>query len=126
MNGREYIENCLATDIPDYRRLEERLEAMDLRILHAMLGIATEAGELTDAVKKHLMYGKPLDNVNLEEEAGDLMWYISLLLEALSVDYEYIWKQNIAKLKARFPEKFTEHAALHRNLNKERSILEED
>jgi hypothetical protein len=37
---------------------------------------------------------------------------------------EDILDTNIAKLEARYPEKFTEEAALNRNLEAEREILE--
>lgn len=42
---------------------------------HAASGIATEALELLDAVKAHVVYGKPLDIDNVREEAGDLEFY---------------------------------------------------
>jgi hypothetical protein len=37
---------------------------------------------------------------------------------------EELLQTNIDKLKARYPEKFTENDALNRDLNKERNILE--
>src|SRR5437764_1204166 len=49
-------------------------------LLHAILGISGEAGELVDAFKKELIYGKTLDIENLKEEAGDILWYMALLL----------------------------------------------
>lgn len=125
MKSNEYIENCKRTDVQDYQMVHSRLENMDIQILHAMLGINTEAGEITDAIKKYLIYGKPLDDTNLIEEAGDLMWYISLLLRSLNISYENVWQRNIDKLKVRFPEKFTEEKALNRDLNKEREVLVE-
>lgn len=39
-------------------------------------------------------------------------------------DITKIWDTNIAKLQARYPEKFTEEDALNRDLAKERQILE--
>jgi hypothetical protein len=45
-----------------------------LRLLHASLGLASEAGELIDAVRLR----GPLDRTNLIEEVGDLLWYAAL------------------------------------------------
>ena len=93
-------------------------------LLHATIGISTEAGELLDAVKKHLFYGKPLDVVNLQEELGDLYWYMSVLCEWLGCTHEELMERNIDKLKVRYPEKFTSEAATNRNLEDERKVLE--
>lgn len=94
--------------------------------LHMVLGIVTEAGELADAYKKTLAYGKKLDYVNAQEEIGDLMWYICNYCTFLGFDLEKILETNVKKLTARYPDKFTEDKAVNRDLEKERSILEEN
>jgi NTP pyrophosphatase (non-canonical NTP hydrolase) len=122
-----YIKNAIKTDLPDYAPVCERLQdKKTVRILHAAMGLTTEAGEVMDALKKHLMYGKPLDTVNLKEEVADSMWYMAILADTLGFEFEEVMKTNIAKLKARYGEKFTEEAALNRNLDGERKILEGD
>lgn len=93
-------------------------------ILHGALGIVTEAGEIADAVKKSIFYGKPFDLVNLQEEIGDCFWYLAILAKEAGLSFEAIMEQNIAKLKARYPDKFTEHHALNRDLEHERNVLE--
>jgi len=40
------------------------------------------------------------------------------------LNLEKIIETNVKKLESRYPEKFTEHNAIHRNLNKERKVLE--
>jgi NTP pyrophosphatase (non-canonical NTP hydrolase) len=125
MNSNDYIKNAIKTDLTDYQPVVDRLsDKKTVRILHAAMGLSTEAGELLDAVKKHLMYGKPLDIVNLKEEAADCFWYIAILADTLGFSFEEIQERNIAKLKTRFGDKFTEHAANNRDLQKEREILE--
>lgn len=96
----------------------------DMNLLHAAMGIGTEAGELLDAFKRKIFYGKELDVVNVKEEIGDIMWYIAILLRELDLDFEDILQLNIDKLRARFPQKFTETHALNRDLGAERKILE--
>lgn len=94
-------------------------------IIHAIVGISTEAGELLDALKKTMFYGKNLDKVNLDEEIGDVLWYIAIYLNARGKSFEQVFDQNIAKLRTRYPEKFTESHALHRDVNAERATLEQ-
>lgn len=94
------------------------------RIEHAIIGLASEIGELADAMKKAKFYGKTFDVVNFLEELGDLTWYIAIALDETDSCWEEIWEKNIAKLKARYPEKYTDENALCRNLEIERKILE--
>lgn len=94
------------------------------RLLHAFLGLATELGEAADQLKKHLIYGKPLDEVNLVEEHGDFSWYSNLMIDAVGSTWEDSWAKNIAKLKVRFPDKFTQAQAVDRDLDAERAVLE--
>lgn len=93
-------------------------------LLHMALGMQTEAAEISDVFKKKLAYNKDIDWVNVKEEIGDLMWYIMNLCTFNDFDLEEILQTNIDKLKARFPDKFTEEKALNRNLQVERKILE--
>jgi NTP pyrophosphatase (non-canonical NTP hydrolase) len=106
--------------------IERLMVVKTIRILHAAMGLCTESGELMDAVKKHLLYGKDIDYINLQEEAGDMFWYAALLADAVGFTFEDTFDKNIAKLRARYPNKFTEHDALNRNLEIERQILEGD
>lgn len=92
--------------------------------LHMVMGISTEAGELLDAYKKHFAYGKELDVVNVGEEIADIMWYVSNLCRIKGINLEEMLQRNIDKLKARYPDKFSQEKALNRNLDKERDILE--
>lgn len=125
MTPEEFMVAARLTDIPDYDIVRNRFNAPGIaEIFHAVAGICTEAGEMMDALKKYLIYGKPLDMVNLIEESGDMEWYNSLLIESIGTDYEKIFKTNIEKLRKRYPNKFTEHDALNRDLEGERGILE--
>lgn len=93
-------------------------------LLHAAMGLCTESGELMDVLKKHRYYGKPIDWVNVVEEIGDTAWYLALACRAAGTTLEEVCMKNIAKLRARYPEKFTQEAALNRNVESERAILE--
>lgn len=95
----------------------------DIDVVHAILGKATEAGELLEALKLGIE-GKALDRTNLMEELGDGQWYDAILANALGFTFEEVQKINIEKLRARFPDKFTEFDANNRNLDDERKVLD--
>ena len=94
-----------------------------INLLHGIIGLATEAGELLEALLLSLN-GQEIDVVNISEEVGDIQWYAAAILKAIGSDFETVQRTNIAKLRARFPNKFTEYDANNRNLDIERAILE--
>jgi NTP pyrophosphatase (non-canonical NTP hydrolase) len=126
MSPAEYIEKCKRTEVPEYQFaiLKSPSHWVPPRIEHAVMGMVTEAAECMDAIKKTKIYGKPFDKVNMIEEAGDTLYYISILLDELGVSYEEVMAKNIAKLAKRYPEKFTEELALSRDVDAERKVLE--
>jgi len=94
-----------------------------LRLMHAMMGIQTESGELTDQFKRHIFYLQPLDETNLVEELGDLMWYIGLACNVLGVKLRDVQIANVRKLQKRYPHKFTVENAVNRNKEEEIAAL---
>lgn len=124
MNMTQYLQESKVTDLPNIDPAFVRIDRDMTRILHGAIGAVTESGELIDALKKSIYYGKPLDKVNLVEEVGDVMWYLALILRELDMTFEDAAQININKLRARFGEKFSEFDAQNRDLTKERSILE--
>lgn len=126
MNSKNYIQDAIKTESRNFESMNERLNDDGLkRLLHAGIGISTEAGEFLDALKKHIFYGKELDKVNLAEEMGDLFWYMAIVADELGFEFEEVMEKNITKLKARYGDKFSEEKAENRDLDKEREILEE-
>lgn len=97
---------------------------VNLRLLHAAIGMFTESGEMLDALYKQIETGS-LDFVNFGEEIGDIDWYKALAHSEIGIPEEHIRGTIIKKLAKRFPEKFTSEAALNRDLDAERQILEE-
>lgn len=72
-------------------------------MIHMAVGVSGEAGELLDAVKKHVIYGKELDLENVIEEMGDIEFYLSVLRSLLAVSREEVIKHNMDKLSKRYP-----------------------
>lgn len=126
MESTEYIKNVLKTESNNFSAIIKRFSDEEvIRGLHASMGLVTESAELLDVFKKFLMYGKHIDWVNIEEEAGDFFWYLGLLADIMGREnFDAILDKNIAKLKARYGDKFSSDAAITRNLEAERAILE--
>lgn len=120
---KDYIQQAIQTEAPVTEDLKKRLSDIP-RLIHGAVGLATESGELLDALKKFVFYGKPLDRTNLIEEMGDAFWYIAILCDVLGTTFEEVQQININKLRARYPNKFVEYDALNRDLENERRILE--
>ena len=165
------------------------------KALHCGIGLITEVGEIADAHKREIFYGKEIDKVNTLEEVGDLLWYVALGCNAImfnmdeaeaipvedkyleppvdytiasiakyasyisttasfgseeklyenymaydlvrvlhfirvycaktGIDYDKAKDVNIAKLKARYPDGFSEDKALNRDTEAERIVLEQ-
>jgi NTP pyrophosphatase (non-canonical NTP hydrolase) len=67
-----------------------------------IMGVSGETGELLDAIKKHVIYRKPLDMPNIIEELGDIEFYMEGLRQQLGVTREQCLQHNIAKLTKRY------------------------
>lgn len=94
------------------------------KLLHAAIGIATESAELLEAVYASKWGGQKFDEVNCKEEIGDLYWYQSILFRDFNFDQSDVLQINADKLDKRYGAKFTEAAAINRDLQAEREILE--
>lgn len=86
----------------------ETYSGVNIHVLHAILGIYTEAVELVELLYRSLANGEPIDETKLVNEAGDVQWYQALLYNTLGTDFDTVGAGNIAKLKARFPDKFND------------------
>jgi NTP pyrophosphatase (non-canonical NTP hydrolase) len=71
------------------------------------LGLTGEAGEVADAIKKHLFHGRELDRDHIAKELGDVLWYLSMLANTLGFEFAELAEKNVAKLKARYPDGFS-------------------
>lgn len=71
------------------------------------LGLAGEAGEVADLVKKAVFHQQGLDKEKIKRELGDVLWYIAAVCSGLQISLEEVAELNIEKLKARFPEGYS-------------------
>jgi NTP pyrophosphatase (non-canonical NTP hydrolase) len=101
----------------------EPAQLRQIRLNHGVLGLMGEVGELAAALERWVYYGKELDEDNVAEEMGDCLWYLAELCNALGVSMGRVMEANIAKLRARYPEKYTDEAASNRDLEAEKKAM---
>ena len=106
MDGREYQVLAARTDKPNKKQ-------KDL-VTNAALGISGEAGEVADHIKKYAFQGHMLSRESVAEELGDILWYVAQMCRGIGWDMNMVMEKNINKLKARYPDGFTEHASINR------------
>jgi len=104
---------------PDYQASSDRLTELvkqknGMRLLHGLLGMIDEVGEIAKAIKARIYYGKTLDIDNLVEETGDLAWFLAEFSSGLGKELSEILEANQAKLRRRYPDGFSERSAIAR------------
>lgn len=123
----QIVLDAIRTEESDPRPAMERLQdPRTVRLLHVAMGLATEAGEFVDILKKHIFYGKPIDAAHAVEELGDISWYQRCGVDALETTFAEMLRRNTAKLMVRYPEKYSDVRAENRDLTAERNALESE
>jgi len=93
----EYQKRALTTAI------SSESEFADL--LHWVLGINGESGEIAEKVKKIIRDkgGKvsQADKQELAREVGDVLWYLAVFSHHLGISFDKIAQENLAKLQSR-------------------------
>lgn len=127
-----------AEDLPNFFGLYQDsdepivLNEMQIQLFHAILGIATEAGELVEAFIEGLSevqtgnksVEQAFDNINMREELGDVQWYVALGLNAINSGLSECMTINDNKLEKRYGPAFSSDRANERDLSAERQELE--
>lgn len=83
-------------------QVRSEMTADGAHMIHMVLGIAGEAGELVDAVKKAAIYKQEVDIQNVIEELGDLEFYMEGLRQGLGITRAETISGNIRKLAKRY------------------------
>lgn len=109
--------------------------AGNMMLIDVGLRMSIEAARLLDLMKREQFYNAqaPIDDYIDKREVyqpgvrtllGRIGGLILIGCEAIQVPVEEVRATNIAKLRKRYPEKFTEEDAVNRNLAEERKVLE--
>lgn len=112
MDEKQMHKDIVAALIKDGSEILAELTPEKCHIAHMGMGVAGEAGELLDAVKKHVMYNSDIDLENVIEEMGDVEFFLEGLRVALGITREETLLYNIEKLGKRYGDgRFTNEAA---------------
>lgn len=84
--------------------------------LNWALGIAGEAGEYCELIKKHVFHSKPMNPEDAKKELGDVLYYVAMAAANLGMSLEDVAVANVEKLNSRYPEGFKEGGGI-RELN---------
>ena len=94
-------------DLNDYQKIAMKFRGFGVakEIPYAALGLAGEAGEVADKVKKVLRDNSgifdDLRKIEIAKEIGDVLWYCALLSNNIGYDLDFIAKMNLVKLEDR-------------------------
>ncbi len=89
----------------EFDLFESSVDLKSPGFLEKVLGIAGEAGEVTDKVKKIIRdkggYASEEDRMEIAKELGDVLWYVANVARYMGVSLSDIAEGNIEKLASR-------------------------
>ena len=67
------------------------------------IGLAGEAGEVAEHIKKGVFHQHGIDREKLAKELGDVLWYAAALCTKSGLDMGEVMQANVDKLRKRYP-----------------------
>jgi NTP pyrophosphatase (non-canonical NTP hydrolase) len=80
------------------------------RLLDAASGLSEEAGEVLGLVRKRAFQQRSVDEAQLTEELGDVLWCLAVTAHELGISLSCVAVANQAKLARRHPDGFSAKA----------------
>lgn len=104
MEATTYQEGVAATFRKEHRPLDER----ELGIVHAMMGLMGELGEVAEHVKKRIFMDRQefMNQPEMKKELGDVEYYITQMETLMGLLKSEVMEGNNRKLAARYPKGF--------------------
>jgi len=99
---KEYQELCQTTA----KKFDDKVQ----EISDFGLGLAGEAGDAAGCIKKTYFHDNN-QTAGIRENLGDILWYEAMICNFFGWNLTEILEENIAKLKKRYPQGFTEKDA---------------
>lgn len=80
---------------------------------HALFGLCSEVGEVHGLFQK-VYQGHGLDKEKVKDEAGDIIWFLAELFDAVGLRFDDVAEFNIHKLENRYKNGFTVEESVNR------------
>ena len=110
---KDFVQEVTSAESNNSSFMSERLRQLEFDsktnmalLMTGAIGIASEGGEFAEIIKKCVFQGKPMDDdtkYHIKRELGDIIWYWINSCRALDLDPNEVIKENVNKLKARYP-----------------------
>ena len=110
---KDFVQEVTSAESNNSAFMSERLKQLEFDsktnmalLMTGAIGIASEGGEFAEIIKKCVFQGKPMDDdtkYHIKRELGDIIWYWINSCRALDLDPNEVIKENVNKLKARYP-----------------------
>lgn len=90
-------------ELKEYQKLCLNTWQGEERLVRTFFGVAGEAGELCEKIKKHMRGDYDLDELKsrTRKEIGDVLYYLAVMSHELGFELSDIAEDNIAKLAKR-------------------------
>lgn len=88
--------------------------AADEQIKNALLGLSGEVREVVDLFKKYFYQGHDIDINSLVEELGDVLYYLTWIMNVIDVNMAETAFENMDKLTERYPNGFDAERSVNR------------
>jgi NTP pyrophosphatase (non-canonical NTP hydrolase) len=95
------------------------IQGKDALMVNLIFGLEGEFGEMIDQFKKQIFHGHHLDRLHLQEELGDVLWYLVNIATVHNLSLMEIMADNVAKLQRRYPDGFSQEASQNRDTTAE-------
>ena len=86
------------------------------RLFDAAAGLAEESGEILGLVRKHVYQSHSLQREKLQTELGDALWCLAMTAHSAGLTLEQVAAGNVAKLRARYPDGYSDVASQERRV----------
>ena len=114
MSIRSRHQELVSKLVKDPKEIVENLNIREANLIHGIMGLSGEVGELLDTIKKTVIYKKELDYENVIEELGDIEFYLEQIRQELDIDRDEVLESNIIKLNKRYPTGYSNQLAQNR------------
>ena len=86
--------------------LEHDYATIDPKLVHMILGVASEGCEVLDILKAAITYSEPVDEGKLQLELGDLLFFIRAVCLYFGWSEDELRQMNMKSLLKRCPDGF--------------------